>query len=58
MIAASKDNTETIVVAELDLSQATRAAAQARFTHPVLAPFWEAGSKLQRGETVEAPPIA
>jgi predicted amidohydrolase len=57
VIAASRDNAEAIVVADLDLSQATRAAAKARAAHPALRPFWEAGMKLQRGETVDAPPI-
>jgi predicted amidohydrolase len=55
--ASTRDNAETIVVVDLDLSRATRAAAQARATHPALRPFWEAGVKLQRGEEVDAPPL-
>jgi hypothetical protein len=57
VIAASRDNADTIVVADLDLGLATRATALARRAHPALRPFWEAGMKLQRGETVEAPPV-
>lgn len=55
--AATRDNAETIVVADLDVSRATRTAAEARAAHPALRPFWEAGAKLQRGETVAAPPV-
>jgi predicted amidohydrolase len=55
--AAAQDDRETIVVAELDVSRATRAEALARASHPVLRPFWEAGMKLHGGQTIEAPPL-
>ncbi len=55
--AATREDTETIVVADLDVSAATRAAAQARAAHPALRPFWEAGVKLQRGEHIDAPKL-
>ena len=48
---------ETLIIADLDCSQATRAMARARSAHPALRPFWEAGVKLQRGQRVEAPPL-
>lgn len=54
--AAARDDVETIVVADLDISQATRSEALARAAHPALRPFWEAGLKLQSGQKVEAPP--
>jgi len=55
--AAARDDVETIVVADLDISQTTRAEALARAAHPALRPFWEAGMKLQSGQRVEAPPL-
>jgi hypothetical protein len=55
--AAARDDTETIVVAELDVSRATRAEAQVRARHPVLGPFWEAGVKLHSNQAVEAPSL-
>ncbi|MBI5386531.1 MAG: carbon-nitrogen hydrolase family protein [Verrucomicrobia bacterium] len=57
IVAAARDDVETIVVADLVVGEATRAEALARATHPVLRPFWEAGVKLQRGEAVEAPAL-
>lgn len=53
--AAARDDAETIVVAELDISQATRDGAQARRAHPALRPFWEAGLKLHSGQVVQTP---
>ena len=55
--AAAHDDVETLVIAELEISQATRREALARAAHPALRPFWEAGSRLQRGEKVEAPAL-
>lgn len=55
--AAARDDTETIVVAELDVSRATRAEAQVRARHPVLGTFWEAGVKLHSNQAVEAPSL-
>jgi predicted amidohydrolase len=55
--AAARDDAETIVVADLDVTQATRTEARARAAHSALRPFWEAGVKLQRGQAVEAPPL-
>jgi len=55
--AAAQDNAETILIADVDVSQATRAAAIARGAHPALRPFWEAGKQLLSGATVEAPPV-
>jgi predicted amidohydrolase len=55
--AASRDDVEAIVVADLDVSQATRAEALARAAHPALRAFWEAGCKLQGGQGIEAPAV-
>ncbi|NWF86182.1 MAG: carbon-nitrogen hydrolase family protein [Bryobacteraceae bacterium] len=55
--AAARDDVEAIVVADLDVSQATRTAALTRAAHPALRKFWEAGATLQRGGTVEAPSL-
>lgn len=55
--AAARGDVETIVVADLDVSQATRAETKARAAHPSLRPFWEAGLKLQSGQTIPPPPF-
>ena len=54
VVASTKNDAEEIVVADIDTAAATRTGAIARGTHPALAPFWEAGQKLQRGEAIEA----
>ncbi len=53
--AAARDDAESIVVASLDVSQATRDGAQVRRAHPALRPFWEAGLKLHSGQVVQTP---
>ncbi len=58
VVASAPDEAETLVVAELELRQATRSEALARAAHPALRPFWEAGLKLQQGQKVESPPLA
>ena len=55
--AAARDDVETLVVADLDVGQATRANALTRASHPALSRFWEAGVKLQRGQPEEAPAL-
>lgn len=55
--AAARDDTRSIVVADLDLSLATRAEAQIRAANSVLGPFWEAGVKLHSGQAIAAPPL-
>jgi len=57
IVTAARGDTETIVVADLDISLATRAEARARAGSSVLGPFWEAGMKLHSGQTVVAPPL-
>src|ERR1044071_3421880 len=54
--AASRDDVETIVLTEVDVSQATRAEALARANHPVLRPFWEAGEKLKNRQSIAIGP--
>ena len=53
--AAARDDGETLVIADLDVARATRAGALARATNPALRRFWEAGVKLQMGQSVAAP---
>ncbi|HRY49706.1 MAG TPA: carbon-nitrogen hydrolase family protein [Candidatus Paceibacterota bacterium] len=55
--AAARHDMETLVIADLDVSLASRQAALARSTHPALRVFWEAGVKLQHGQRVAAPPL-
>jgi predicted amidohydrolase len=54
--AALRHDIEDIIVADLDVRQATRVTTQARHNHPALLPFWEAGLKAQAGEPIDAPP--
>jgi predicted amidohydrolase len=55
VVASTKSDSEEIVIADIDPSEATRAMTLARGSHPALRPFWEAGIKLQQGETIPAP---
>lgn len=57
-IVASGEEASTVVMAGIDVAEATGQMAAARATHLVLREFWEAGVKLQRGEQVPAPPLA
>src|SRR5262245_14968204 len=54
ILAATTSDDEQLVIADLEMSQATRAMALARGAQPALRPFWEAGIKLQQGEKVSA----
>jgi predicted amidohydrolase len=54
VVAAAHGDAEDLIVADIDPAAATRAGAQDRAAHPALRPFWEAGLKLHRGETVSA----
>jgi predicted amidohydrolase len=58
LAAAARDDVEAIVIADLEVSQATRAGAMARSSQPVLRRFWEAGLKLQSRQAVDAPILA
>jgi predicted amidohydrolase len=53
VIAASRVDTEDLIIADIELAQATRSEALARASHPALRSFWEAGLKLQRGEAIK-----
>jgi len=57
IVAAASSDVETILIADLDVREATRAHALARSAHPALRRFWEAGVKLQQGQMVDAPPL-
>jgi predicted amidohydrolase len=54
VVAATSSDDEQIVIADIETGQATRSMTLARGSHPTLRPFWEAGMKLQRGETLRA----
>jgi deaminated glutathione amidase len=57
-LVAAAGETAAILVSDIDTGRATRAEALARSSHPVLRPFWDAGLRLQRGESVPAPALA
>jgi predicted amidohydrolase len=56
-LVAAAGEAATVMLAEIDVSEATLAESAARASHPALRPFWEAGARLQRGETLSAPPL-
>jgi predicted amidohydrolase len=55
VVASTRSDAEEIVITEIEPSQATRSMTLARGQHPVLRPFWEAGIRLQQGETIATP---
>jgi predicted amidohydrolase len=55
VVAATSSDDEQLVIADIDPGQAARDMARMRGSHRALAPFWEAGIKLQKGESVDAP---
>jgi predicted amidohydrolase len=57
IIQAAQDDVETLVVADVEVNQATRSGAMVRAAHPVFRKFWEAGLKLHSGQTVVAPAL-
>ncbi len=57
LVTAATNDVATILFTEIDISEATRAEALARAAHSVLRGFWEAGVRLHRGETIEAPTL-
>jgi predicted amidohydrolase len=54
LVAALDTQRDRLLVATLDLSQATAAAAHERRQHPLLAPFWQTGLTL-RDRATQAP---
>jgi predicted amidohydrolase len=57
IVAAAGAESEAMIMADLDVAQATGQAAMERARNPVLHPFWDAGIRLQKGEAVAAPPL-
>jgi len=55
--ARAEDKNETIIMADIDVGEASRKEALARSTHPALMDYWEAGMRLQKGQAIEAPLI-
>lgn len=58
IVAAARDDAPGIVIAELDVHQATLAEARARAAHPVLRAFWQAGLDAQSGRKAGVQPVA
>ena len=55
VVAAQAGEEEGVIVADLEITRATRSMAIARAAHPALRAFWSAGDHLHRGERVQAP---
>jgi predicted amidohydrolase len=55
LVAATTSDDEQLVIGEIEPHQATRQMTLTRGTHPALKPFWEAGIKLQQGESISTP---
>jgi predicted amidohydrolase len=55
VVAGTNSDDEQLVIADIQPHQATREMTLARGHHPALQAFWEAGIKLQQGESVSAP---
>jgi predicted amidohydrolase len=53
IVSAAHGDTEDLVVADIEIVEATRSEAIARSSYPALRAFWEAGLKLHRGETIK-----
>lgn len=58
IVARSADDVAAVILAEIDVSEATRAEALARSSHPALRAFWAAGTKILAGEKVRVPDFA
>jgi predicted amidohydrolase len=52
LVAAARDDLETLLIADLDIAQATRAEALARSGHARLGRFWQTGLDLLNGRPV------
>lgn len=57
MVASAADDVGTVLVADIDVREATRTEALARSQHPALQEFWAAGMKRQSGQDIVVPPF-
>ena len=57
IVAAAGEEADRLLVAGLDLSQATRAEAIRRRHHPLLKQFWDVGIEIMGGAELKAPPF-
>lgn len=55
LVAHAADDVARIIIAEIDVSEATRSEALARAQHPALRAFWDAGRRRQAGEPLPPP---
>jgi predicted amidohydrolase len=55
LLTSAGEESDKLLVAELDLSQASRGEAQARRAHPAFQAFWEAGVAMLAGQSRAAP---
>lgn len=55
IIAAAEEESDRLLVTELDLTQATNAEATLRRAHPALGSFWETGVAMRSGQKVPEP---
>jgi predicted amidohydrolase len=57
VLVAAGEESDRLLVATLDLAEATRGRAAERRAHPLLRPFWDAGATLLGGGSVPAPAV-
>ncbi|MCI0463951.1 MAG: carbon-nitrogen hydrolase family protein [Gemmataceae bacterium] len=58
LVASAGEESDRLLVATLDLAQATRARALERRDHPLFRPFWETGIRILDGASVAVPAVA
>ncbi len=57
VVAAARDDSPALIVADIDVSMATRAEALARRRHPALSGFWETGLSVYAGKRIAPEPF-
>lgn len=55
LLTSTSEQSDTLLVATLDLSRATGEQARLRRNHPALKPFWDTGVAMLAGENRETP---
>src|SRR5262249_55226709 len=57
LIASAGEESDQLLVGELDLSKASRAEALRRQSHPLFRHFWQTGVQIMNGAALDAPPF-